>query len=75
MVKQETICICDICEKEMRESVTGHNRWQCNLILGSNLDETDTMRYDDVCDECVAAIRKVIDTRSGVFMDKPEEIK
>lgn len=66
MVKQETICTCDICGKEMRESVTGHNRWQCNLILGSNIKDVPDIRYDDVCYECADAIRDVINTRKGV---------
>lgn len=81
MVKQETICTCDICGKEMRESVTGHNRWQCNLVLGSNMKVEDDIKYDDVCDECADAIRKVINARKGVspinqyFMDKLKEVK
>jgi len=81
MVKQETICTCNICGKEMRESVTGHRNWPCYLVLGSNLEGVPDKRYDDVCDECTAAIRNVINTRSGVspvnqyFMDKLAELE
>lgn len=81
MVKQETICTCDICGKEMRESVTGHKHWQSYLVLGSNIKDVPDKRYDDVCDECTAAIRDVILTREGVspinryFMDRLSEIK
>lgn len=63
MVIQETICKCDICGAEMRESETGHRRWPCYLVLGSNLDEADTKKYDDVCNECTVAISSVIDKR------------
>ena len=80
MVKQETICKCDICGKEMRESETGHKHWQCYLVLGSNIKDIADTRYDDVCDECALAIQKVITTRQGVspvnqyFMDKLTEL-
>ena len=63
MVIQETICRCDICGAEMRESETGHGRWPCYLVLGSNLNETDTERYNDVCAECATVIRIAIDRR------------
>ena len=81
MVKQETICTCDICGKEMRESQTGHNHWQAYLVLGSNINDVPDVRYDDVCYECVDAIQKVIDTRKGVsslnqyFMDQLKKKK
>lgn len=63
MIIQETICKCDICGKEMRESSTGHKHWPCYLVLGSNLNEADTERYDDVCAECATVIRIAIDRR------------
>lgn len=81
MVKQETICTCDICGKEMRESVTGHKHWQSYLVLGSNVKDVADIRFDDVCDECTDAIRKVVNARQGVsplnqyFMDRLKEIK
>ena len=62
---QETICKCDICGKEMRESETGHGQWPCYLVLGYNMNEFDTKRYDDVCDECTVAISAVIDQRKN----------
>lgn len=80
MVKQETICSCDICGKEMRESETGHTHWPCYLVLGSNAQDIPDKRYDDICDECTIAIQKVINTRQGVspvnqyFTDKLREI-
>ena len=68
MIKQETICTCDICGKEMRESKTGHKHWPCYLVLGSNAANVPDKRFDDVCDECVNAIRKIINTRQGVSL-------
>lgn len=63
MVREETICTCDICGAEMRESETGHKRWPAYLVLGYNMDEVNTKRYDDVCPECITAISTTIDRR------------
>lgn len=80
MVKQETICSCDICGKEMRESETGHTHWPWYLVLGSNAQDVPDKRYDDICDECTRAIQHAINARQGVspinqyFMDKLAEL-
>ena len=58
---KETICKCDICGAEMKESETGFECWPCYLVLGSNLNENDTKRYDDVCAECSITISSTID--------------
>lgn len=65
MVRTDTICTCDICKKQMFESETGHKRYQTYLELGSNVDPQFTKRYNDVCDECVAAIQNTIAKRQG----------
>ena len=65
MVRQDTICTCDICGKQMFASETGHNRYQTYLELGSNVDPQFKKRYDDVCDECTTAIENTIAKRQG----------
>jgi len=58
------VCKCDICGKVLPKE-TGHLRWQANVKLGSNIGAGDRT-YDDVCDECADAIRKLIDKRSSI---------
>ena len=50
---------CSICAKELPEA-TGHNHWMSYLVLGSNTNESDSIRYDEVCDDCTEAIRTTI---------------
>ena len=59
------VCKCDICGKVLPEE-TGHLRWQANLKLGSNVRDADSVIFEDVCDECTDAIRKLIDKRSNI---------
>lgn len=59
------VCKCDICGKVLPKE-TGHLRWQANLKLGSNVRDADSVIFEDVCDECTDAIRKLIDKRSSI---------
>ena len=64
-IENVRVCKCDICGKVLLKE-TGHLRWQTNIRFGSNIDAGDgRMYYDDVCDECVNAIRNVIQERSN----------
>lgn len=56
MVQTITLCNCDLCGKEMRSNQTGAMHWQAYLVLGDNIDENNTKRYDDVCPDCVRDI-------------------
>lgn len=81
MVTVETIVKCDICGKEMKESKSGHKRFQGYLVLGSNLDESDSKKYDDVCVDCCLKIKQTINELSGMsvvnryFSEKLDEIE
>lgn len=66
------VCKCDICGKVLPKE-TGHFRWYANLKLGSNIREADSVTYEDVCDECTDAIRKLIDKRSSIKVMQCEE--
>ena len=63
-VETVRVCKCDICGKVLPKE-TGFLRWQSNIKLGSNVKDADSVIYEDVCDECADAIRKLIDKRSG----------
>ena len=65
MVRQDTICTCDICGKQMFASETGHIHYQAYMILGSNQDPDYQTKYEDVCEECTTAIQNVIAKRQG----------
>lgn len=81
MVTVETIVKCDICGKEMKESDLGHKHFPAYLVLGLNIDESDTMRYGDVCGDCCLKIKQTIDELSGMsslnryFSEKLRETK
>ena len=81
MVTTETIVKCDICGKEMKESDLGHKHFPAYLVLGLNNDESNTMRYDDVCGDCCLKIKQTINELSGMsvvnryFSEKLDEIK
>lgn len=64
-VETMRVCKCDICGKILPKD-TGHLHWHANMRLGSNINGGDTVTYEDVCDECADAIRKLIDKRSSI---------
>lgn len=63
-VETVEVCRCDICGKVLPKD-TGHLHWHTNMRLGSNINGGDTVTYEDVCDECIDAIRNVIQERSN----------
>lgn len=73
MVYTTTICKCDLCGKEMKEIDTGHKHYSAYLILGSNANDSNSLKYEDVCDECESAIMEVITKRTNGEVVKPAD--
>ena len=74
MIQTDTICTCDVCGEKMRESESGHKHFPGYLILGSNINESDTEGFEDVCGECCQAIRVLIDRLQQKQREKNKEI-